>query len=327
MSPKLVLIVTNSDENNVVNVENHLNDMGQGFLRLNVDEVLKSNPVMFLSNVFDLEETLFLKEKTFKCRDIKSVWFRRPRKITVSDPSTNMEERFVEDEFSASLWSMYTTLSGALWMNNPLYGCYLLEHNKLLQLKIAKTCDLYVPKTIITNCPSGAIRFCKSLGGSLAIKSVHSRIFQKENEISGIYTNKVSCEFLEEHAENIKISPVMFQEYIPKKFELRITIVGTRIFACKIDSQSSERSKIDWRRYDFENVKHEKFNLPENIKNNLLSFMSRCKIIYGAIDMIVDDQGRFVFLEVNPNGQYGWIEGLTEMPISKAIAETLTRGS
>jgi glutathione synthase/RimK-type ligase-like ATP-grasp enzyme len=83
----------------------------------------------------------------------------------------------------------------------------------------------------------------------------------------------------------------------------------------------------DWRKYDFDRVRHEQFDLPIQVKEKLLFFMKACKIHFGAIDMILTPAGEYYFLEVNPSGQYGWIESLTAMPISRAIAETLTNPS
>ena len=119
------------------------------------------------------------------------------------------------------------------------------------------------------------------------------------------------------------MAPVMAQEYVPKKLELRVTIVGEKIFTCAIYSQGSEKTKIDWRHYDSEKVKHEIFKLPKEIEHKILLFMKEAGLKFGAIDMILTPKDEFVFLEVNPSGQFGWIEDLTGMPISKSIAELL----
>ncbi|MBU4480422.1 MvdD family ATP-grasp ribosomal peptide maturase, partial [Patescibacteria group bacterium] len=126
-----------------------------------------------------------------------------------------------------------------------------------------------------------------------------------------------------ENKADFLLSPVMVQSYIPKKIELRVTIVGENIFTCAIHSQNSEKTKYDWRRYDFENVKHEEYQLPVNVRGKILAFMKKCRLNFGAIDMILTPDNEYVFLEVNPSGQFGWIEKLTGMPIAKSIAELL----
>ena len=115
----------------------------------------------------------------------------------------------------------------------------------------------------------------------------------------------------------------MAQEYVPKKLEFRVTVVGHQVLACAIYSQDSERTKDDWRRYDFAKVKHENRVLPEDINIALLRLMDKCCLTYGAMDMILTPEGEYFFLEVNPSGQYEWIENLTKLPISRSIAEAL----
>lgn len=115
----------------------------------------------------------------------------------------------------------------------------------------------------------------------------------------------------------------MLQEYVEKALEFRVTIIGGRIFTCAIHSQDSERTRHDWRRYDFEKVKHEVYQLPVEVEQKLLALMKEWGLVYGAMDMILTPSGEYVFLEVNPTGQWGWIEYLTGMPISRTIAELL----
>lgn len=84
---------------------------------------------------------------------------------------------------------------------------------------------------------------------------------------------------------------------------------------------------VDWRHYDFENVPHFSFELPQKIKDFCFNLVKRLGLIYGAIDMIVTPNEKYVFLEINPNGQYLWIELLTGLPISSTIAEALSKNS
>lgn len=102
-----------------------------------------------------------------------------------------------------------------------------------------------------------------------------------------------------------------------------MTVVGDRVFTCAIHSQDSEKTMHDWRRYDFDNVRHEAYQLPAEVEAKILGFMSATGLIFGAIDMVLTPQGDYVFLEVNPQGQWGWIEEFTGLPIARAIAELL----
>lgn len=325
MSNDAVLILTHLNEITVGKIESYLKEMGQRTVRVNTDELFQAGLRLNLSlSQQGLGGRIKFRDSSFDIKDIKSVWYRRPKKFVVppDHEGTEEEREFVESEFRAALWSLYTTID-CFWMNKPLQAVRLFEHNKLLQLKVASSVGLAVPETLISNDPGELIGFAEKLGGVIAVKVICSRIFQESHLSWGIYTNKVLVNFLKEHERDLVIAPIMAQEYVPKKFELRVTIVGANVFACAIHSQESEKTTDDWRHYDFDNVPHESYQLPEEIKEKLLAFMNAADLSFGAIDMVVKPDGEFVFLEINPSGQFSWIENITGLPISKAIAETL----
>lgn len=118
--------------------------------------------------------------------------------------------------------------------------------------------------------------------------------------------------------------PVIFQEYIAKKLELRITVVGSQVFACALYSQEcpSLEGRIDFRS-NIHDIRHEPCQLPEEIERKCVLLVKELGLQFGCIDMIITPAGEYVFLEINPNGQWLWIQDRTKMPIAKAIAELL----
>src|SRR5262249_21476922 len=128
------------------------------------------------------------------------------------------------------------------------------------------------------------------------------------------------------YAAAIEYSPTIFQGYVPKRVELRITVVGERVFPAEIHSQQTQHTKHDWRRYDLDNTPHFPHDLPCEIRERCVSLVKRLDLCYGAIDMVLTPDGRYVFLEINPSGQYMWIEAQTGLPISAAIADLLSAG-
>jgi glutathione synthase/RimK-type ligase-like ATP-grasp enzyme len=125
--------------------------------------------------------------------------------------------------------------------------------------------------------------------------------------------------------DDVSHSPCIFQRYIDKRFELRITVVADQLFAAKIDSQANEEAKHDWRRA-IHSGEYSPYELPNEIAEKCLRLVKEFGLQFGAIDMIVTPADEYVFLEVNPNGQYGWIETRTGLRISEAIARALVRG-
>ena len=198
------------------------------------------------------------------------------------------------------------------------YSIYLESFERIHRV------GLQVPETLVTNSLEIVKKFFDRWQGEIVLKTFGGvSVKDSEDYLLSVYTNRVSYEHLDSFGSEIQYAPVFLQNYIPKDFELRITAVGNKFFACAIQSQDSPKTKDDWRHYDFENVKHSSYVLPNTIQTKLEALMKRLKLQFGAIDMIVTPDGEYVFLEVNPSGQWGWIERLTGMPISRAIAELL----
>jgi glutathione synthase/RimK-type ligase-like ATP-grasp enzyme len=123
--------------------------------------------------------------------------------------------------------------------------------------------------------------------------------------------------------ELIQLTPGVFQELVPKAYEVRATVVGRRIFTARIDSQAKAETKIDWRHRPFD-VDHHPISLPPEVELKILALMEAFGLMFGAFDFIVTPDGDHVFLEVNPAGQYMWIESITGLEITAALADTLS---
>lgn len=323
MNP-FILIVTNSNERNVERVIAHLDTMGQKYHRINTDLLHGDSSLTTSVQGNIVEHYILVRGERITCSEAKSIWWRRPEPLGQPDDTPEPQRLFVEQESKAALWSLATTLTG-FWLNHPLHAVRLLEHNKVYQLRVAASAGLDTPETIVTNNPADLIEFCRNHGSKVALKTIGGHAFQKRDsgEFFGIYTNLVSLDQIMERTEEVKLAPVMAQAYVPKQLEFRITVVGQKIFACAIHSQDSPRTMHDWRRYDFKNVRHEAYQLPREIESKLLRLMETLHLQFGAIDMILTPDGRYVFLEVNPSGQWLWIEHFAKLPISQAIADLL----
>ncbi len=320
-----ILILTNSDDAHATSVIDCLHTMDQRNYRFNTEQFpLNAKVTVAFKNT--VSGCISTPEGLLDLDSIKSVWYRRPTTPLILPGSlSDGYVTFIRHESAVALWSLYTTLE-TFWVNPPLINKHLIQHNKLFQLKVASQVGLEVPDTVITNDPERLIHFCEDHGGVIAIKMLKGDWFVEESDDKALFlfTQKITTQQIITHSDDIKLSPVFAEEYVEKALELRVTIVGDQIFACAIHSQDSDRTKTDWRRYDFENVSHEEYKIPEEIRNKLFLYMRQLGLVYGAIDMIVTPDGRYVFIEINPSGQWLWIEELTGMPISQAVAELLS---
>jgi glutathione synthase/RimK-type ligase-like ATP-grasp enzyme len=124
--------------------------------------------------------------------------------------------------------------------------------------------------------------------------------------------------------ETLRECPLTIQNYIEKSYELRVTVVSDRVFACKINSQETGGdTAIDWRRYNIPKTPHSRYELPEDVREKLLLFHSYFGLTASSFDIIRSREGDFVFLESNPYGQWLWIEDLTGLQITAAITDAL----
>jgi glutathione synthase/RimK-type ligase-like ATP-grasp enzyme len=116
----------------------------------------------------------------------------------------------------------------------------------------------------------------------------------------------------------------IYQEFLPKAYDIRVTIVGRKLFAVSIDSQSDPSAVIDWRKTENPLLPHAPIELPAPLQRSLMELMSRLSLAYGAIDLVLTPDGRYIFLEINPNGQWLWIDEMLSLGISHSIAERLS---
>ena len=212
----------------------------------------------------------------------------------------------------------------AEWMN-PYVAEQRLDQNKALGAVLARKCGLRVPDTVITDDPEVFKSFVQSLPQSfVAVKAASAWAARRhDGSLVGAYTVKLSKPEAVALAESVRFAPVIAQPYIDKLYEIRVTCVASKFFACRIDSQANRGTEVDWRIYPDDPVGHSVLELRPEWRSMISRFMKAAGLLYGAIDFIMTPRGELVFLEVNPAGQYLWIEKLTGLPISAAIADWL----
>src|SRR5262249_21780404 len=138
-----------------------------------------------------------------------------------------------------------------------------------------------------------------------------------------VFTNAVKPEDLAD-LSGLNLCPATFQELLPKAFEIRATVVGQRIMSASIDSQVSTRATHDWRRDGLRMLQDwQPYQLPLEVEEKLLRLMDYFSLNYGAIDIILTPEGKHIFLELNPCGEFFWLENSPGLPISGAIADLL----
>ena len=225
--------------------------------------------------------------------------------------------KFVFNELTYVLEGIYKLLRNANWISS-LFSIREAE-NKIYQMSLAKKIGFRLPNSVITNQSDEAKAFFKNNNNDCIIKPIKSGLVGEIDNLKVIFTNKLSENTDFSSIENL---PIYLQSNIKKKADIRVTVVGDDFFPAKIYSQTSSDSKIDWRKSESE-LEYSKFDLPIEIKEKCKILMTQLNLKFGAIDFIEDENGNFIFLEINPNGQWGWIEKQLKYDISGSIVKQL----
>jgi glutathione synthase/RimK-type ligase-like ATP-grasp enzyme len=205
------------------------------------------------------------------------------------------------------------------WLNHPV--AIGRANYKPVQLVEAQRVGLRVPQTVITNEPRVAARLAARVG-AVVYKPFYSWLTDDDGRSGMVYTVPVSEAELDD--ASIRLTAHLFQERVPKQYEIRLTVVDAHMFAVRIDVVS-DHGKIDWRA-DHTNLIHSLVDLPERVARQVRLLMHRLGLRFAAIDLIVTPDDDYVFLEANPNGQWGWMEHEIGVPIAAAVADALTAG-
>ncbi|MGA2260160.1 MAG: MvdC/MvdD family ATP grasp protein [Acidobacteriota bacterium] len=251
-----------------------------------------------------------------------AVWYRRVRSAPKPDGMDEGVYAFCLRENRAALLGSIMGLT-ARWMSHPA-AVWQAEY-KPFQLSLATKLGLAIPATVVTNDPL-IIRKSFAEFERMVVKPTRSGHLTQSGQHFAIYTSQVLEQHLDE-LDSAKLCPAVYQALVPKRFDLRVTIVGHRVFAAAIDSQSDPMAMIDWRQTGNARLTHHPVTLPEAVTSKLLSMMESLHLAFGAIDMIEKPDGTYVFLEINPNGQWLWLDDMLAFGISDAIAAWLTKGA
>jgi glutathione synthase/RimK-type ligase-like ATP-grasp enzyme len=198
------------------------------------------------------------------------------------------------------------------------------EH-KPRQLELAFELGLDVPPTLTTNDPHAVRVFWNMCRGRVVVKALSSfAIYDEAGREQVVFTSPLAREDLL-HLDQLALAPMTFQGHLDKIVELRVTLIGGRVFAAAVDSQALERARVDWRKEGNRLLRAwSPYSLPPDVAERLLQLAARLGLSYGAVDIVVAPNGRHVFLEINPAGEWFWLDDVFgPRALSTAIAETL----
>ena len=242
----------------------------------------------------------------------RAVWWRRvrPFEIDLAIPQPDRRQ-FAVSETTQAVHGVLESLN-CPWVNPRLAD--EAAHHKPYQWTVAQRVGLRIPRTLVTSKADAAREFITELGlGHVVFKAFLASIEDWRE------TRLVESQDLD-RLDLLRYAPVIFQEYVPG-VDLRVTVLGSRMFAAEIDARHSSYP-VDMRMVIGEGTVAA-VELPAALQMRLLALQKSLGLVYGAIDLRRTDEGEYYFLEVNPAGQWMFVEQRTGLPIAQAHADLL----
>ena len=253
------------------------------------------------------------------CDDIRAMYWRvKPTLLSeIPGEASCMEDKLRAQEWKEAIAAIEMFMDKSKPIVNPL-STRTHWNRKVAQLKLANDCGLQIPLTTISN---DYKEILNNIGSEDLIYKTLSFFLSVEGTI---YTNKIDRQQVSQSRDSIFLTPGIFQQLIPKAFELRVTVVGDKVFPIKVDSQKDSRTTLDWRHVQEEHFFSQGMLMADTTRK-LLDFHQKSGLVYGAYDFIVTTEGQEIFLECNPGGQWLFTGNELGESITTAIAEYLAR--
>ncbi|MEJ1934847.1 MvdC family ATP-grasp ribosomal peptide maturase, partial [Nostoc sp. NIES-2111] len=268
--------------------------------------------------------TIEYNNHSISTQQVQAVWMRRIWEPQLGDELVPKFRDACIKESSATLEGFWDSLKDAHWVDNLERIDY--AGNKLRQLRVASEVGFTIPKTLVTNKAEAAREFFGQVNGKMVSKLLTALSRSMEaNSSFFLYTSTVKEEDLQD-AESLRYCPMVFQEQIPKQQELRVVYVNGNVFVGALNAEVYAGAKVDWRKPGVDVGAWQHHQLPDEVVRRLQAFMGKFGLSFGSLDFIVTPSGEYVFLEVNPTGEWGMLEKDLDLPISSAIADALIAG-
>ena len=316
MTGDTVLVVTTSYDSAPEYVLPALEGRGVPYFRLDTDRFPTEIHASFMPRQ---GVTLEDGGRSITGSDVKSVWYRRNVAPNLPDHLDVGTREFCERETRAFLEGTLASIQTKRWLSSPqaIWGA----ERKPYQLAVAAALGFTLPSTLVTNDEVALRGFAQDR--KLVAKAVGSGYIQAADGFYAIFTSALDPAHLSD-LSGLTLAPVTFQEHVEKSRDIRVTVVGNEVFAAEILSQSRESSRVDWRATDDPDLEHRPHEVPSTLARLCVSLVSHLGLAFGALDFALTPEGSYVFFEINPNGEWLWLEDQLGLPISDRIAAWLS---
>jgi len=317
-----ILIVTRSDDNAcVATVTAALRRRGAKVVRFDTDRFPAESRLVIRCDGASDQARLVTADGEEDLAEVTALWHRRlafGRRLPEA-MQPELREACVRESRATALGLIASLRAFHLDRESSIRSA----ERKQWQLRVAREAGLETPRTLITNDPGAVRAFAADCRGGVVAKMMTSFAVHEEGREQVVFTTPLQSADLE-RMDGLELSPMTFQERIPKALELRVTVIGERVLAAAVDSNAVAGAGEDWRRQG-EALMHawRPHALPAEIERRILGLMDALALNYGAIDFILTPDQRWVFLEINPAGEFFWLDSRFTPTVSESLADVL----
>ena len=321
----MILLVTSAEDLTTDYLIKRLEERELPFFRFNTEATVSGFEVSLslTSESTHFSITDLIRGVELKSTDVSGAYFRRPGQPRAAS-ADETERMFNRRELEETLRSIWRMIPESNWLNHP--ERIWLANNKVKQLILAGEVGFRIPDTLVSSHAQKVSEFVGRHRNDAISKPVKHGFFYSDNAANLIFTDVITAEEIAQLESCSQIVPAIVQPRLEKKVDLRITLVGESVFPVAIYSQEHVETSTDWRTWDLSEgigLKHESFDLPKDISDRCLALNKKLGLNFSCIDMVLTTSDEFIFLELNPNGQWAWIESLVGFEIRDAIIDQL----
>jgi glutathione synthase/RimK-type ligase-like ATP-grasp enzyme len=292
-------------------------------IRLNMEDIPRQMLIKYIINQ-DADSGIELKinNETLDISKISVAWLRHFDLTGLNFDMNEPARTFSFQQWNEAFYILLRTLN-CKWINSPEAVSQANDRRK--QLIAAKESGFDIPSTLITNDGEAAKKFYYSHNGNIVVKALHNHGVELDGKIYSMYTRLVTNQDLVMLSDLI-YAPCILQEKLRKESEMRVTVVGDQVFAATLNFRSNYKKFDDLHRCSSADIyikAHKK--LRPLIIEQCIQLIKSLGLRYGAIDFVIDKSDQLIFLEVNPSGDWCWIERETGLPITAAMASLIEK--
>lgn len=320
MGESILIASASSDEHAYGPVQKLLETAGYSVIVYKTDSVMEGKERLNIEVTEAGELQIEYEGQPLVTEQIAAGWYRKVGNFAIQGAEQDVAKQlYINNEVRYLHDTIWPLLPEDLWLNAPDNIAH--ADRRLFQLMVARQVGFTIPQTIVSNDWDTIGSKLLAHQPEFVVKMMRG-IIAENNQFKGLYTTVIDKQIFDSLKQYTQPFPGMYQPYLQKEREWRITVVGDEVFSAAI--YTDPEAKNDWRKYQLTtSVRFAKEIPVEGTEEKCIDYINRMGLRFGAFDFVETPDGNMVFLECNPNGQYGWLEDNLGLPISKAITFTL----